>query len=718
MGTNQGTMTDSSSAWSSTPDRKKNDGHKKQHNTPKCQTNEISTSTTPTTLGNSKEVTSNPKEANAKQNHISDMNNPAENILPTEQLNSDSRTTEVNPQTPTAAFATKSTIESPSVATAKATTDVTDTASVLRKGVTNQVNTSVPVVAEDNTKKTTAIDHDSTQQDNSTEIDTDSGNKETIGASKEKTIEDIVGNKWETAWRCRTIKFYEIDKYSHNVKRQRDLLREQDERDMYDSLCKLCDNDKWERFSRIANDALTKMGKNTGELTKQYTAEATLVAFVHPEWKRAWWLCTLKLHGKEPIAQYFEKDEEHEMYYGLKDLNIWETVEQVTYHEVKKQIINRNPYGLREIYRQQIKPDDFCDLKAVENRSLGKSYPQILFTTKKKDDDSIRKAIIRSAQLNRPEKFGFNVFEFFLSWHNELDKGMKKQDYVCYWKNYGDSLLKLDDQARPTAIRWSAQATKHFSNGNDNVCFVNPDLDTRNETFSPGVGKQSLLYMKNTNNTFVSWLMIGDITYRRRHFKTTAIAMRSFFPGVIIGRLVGDTVGTNANTLNGHLSPNIRNDPTVFFCRNNETYWERKLKPSVNNRRSVYHGLHRCTDVIDLMKKTHLTTEDAFNKFVTDWANCEQTEDGWIVCRKRITFNTPLICLYQTPGAPPDLYEQQQGIENFDFKNLALTEPHVKKETRDLWLLTENEPKARNETKIKKPEQSNKPTKKRKLSKK
>ena len=281
----------------------------------------------------------------------------------------------------------------------------------------------------------------------------------------------------------------------------------------------------------------------------------------------------------------------------------------------------------------------------------------------KETDNMDSKAKERYAALLLHEKFekDLDLEEFFTAWSNRPWSTGKKgsNEFEAYWKNYGDSLLQAYKLAPgyEKQLQWTTMTRKQ--NRSLNLCFAKPERSP--EEYKPDKQVFNELQVRRKDGELEDWLFIGNALFGKKKVFSVVVAKRAFLPGEVIGCVKPDP-NQASEIVEGHapgerLKSGTPVSKNTYFGRDKDLFWIKHYKPQFDATSNVCMGLHRCMNVMGFCTPGQVESPEKFAAFINRNANCELTENGLVIARKRINPGSVMSCLYPTPGIPLSHYK-------------------------------------------------------------
>ena len=286
-----------------------------------------------------------------------------------------------------------------------------------------------------------------------------------------------------------------------------------------------------------------------------------------------------------------------------------------------------------------------------------------------KEDDMEARVGERYAALMLHENYApkLDLESYFIAWSDRTDFSNASNEVSQYWTNYGDSLFQVysGDSSFENRLQWETVTVQ--KNRSLNLCFAKPARPP--EEYEPDKDVYNKLKVMKSNNSFEDWIYIGNAQFDQKKVFSVCIANRTFLKGEVIGCVKPDPTKPSVKVDNHSPGERLKSEAPVmketYFGRDKDLNWVRHYKPQFNVTSNVCMGLHRCMNVMGHCLPQHVKNHQKFARFIDKNANCELTESGLVIARKRFNRDTVLCCLYPTPGVP---------LSNYKFNKMMLEE--------------------------------------------
>ena len=312
----------------------------------------------------------------------------------------------------------------------------------------------------------------------------------------------------------------------------------------------------------------------------------------------------------------------------------------------------------------------------LNSQNLPRMYNESCFGEREMEPD----AFVRHVAYNDPDMFSdpsIIMLERGLKYHAKFDEGRVKntREYGNYWKNYGKSIISFHPSVmQMNRYKWQLSSPRDMRHSKLARDFSTPvkDCDL--------VGTADLRYIlkikcdsaKNSSGKWTEWAyMDHHTTSANLRFVGVLHASKTFLHHVIIGYIkTQDGLKESKFSPAGGSMPEPRDFKTtvnpnwkakdVISIRDGSGAWRAHQMPSADEASELYMGMHLLIDVMELIGNKYLETEEDYAMFVNKKANCEETEDGFVIATKRILSGQPFICLYRRPGIPKRAFKYSE----------------------------------------------------------
>ena len=317
-------------------------------------------------------------------------------------------------------------------------------------------------------------------------------------------------------------------------------------------------------------------------------------------------------------------------------------------------------------------------MSPANHKPLEKVYNNSSFGEDEMPDD----ALIRHVAYNNRDMFGDTsmiMLERGLKYHSMFDEKRAKssREYVNYWKNYGKSIISI----HPAVMQMNRYKWQYFDPRDMKHSKLARDFSTvvkKSDLIGPAEVRYGLQIrcdsLKNSSGKWTKWAYLDHhtpATNPNLRFVGVLHASKVFLHHHVIGyiRTHDELKKSNFSVAGGAMpkpqefetdvNPN-RRAKEVISIRDGCGLWRAHQIPCESEAQELYMGMHLLIDVMELAGKKYLETEADYIKFSEKNANCEETEDGYVIARKRILLDQPFICLYRRPGIPKRAFKYSE----------------------------------------------------------